>query len=302
MRLVTNPGTNVSPRELAEYEVEILPQHIVVDEEHHDTRAGVSFETIDGWIAGARVHPYVLGTSAASAAGLLSKLGSQDPELLLIMSSRKIIQSFDSCTTASNTLENHPKWGHLKIRVVDTALTDIATGMATSYAGMAIAAGFGLEDVARLVEEFCAATVMGFVVQDMTNLVKGGRASFLKAWAAKFLKVRPIIAFIDGTIEPVGRFKTSSDPTDALRDWVLTAREGAVGDRVWLGVSHGNVAAQAEALADKLSETLHVRRRTVLPLTPSIYLHGGPGCIVVAATDLDRLSWVPATERAGTGR
>lgn len=304
MRLVTNPGTNMSPSVIAEHNIEVLPQHIVVDDVHHDTRAGVVQETVDQWVAQAKVHPYVLGTSAAQFAGHLSRLGAEDPELLVIMSSRKIIQSFTACTTASKTLAQHPKWKHLQIRIVDTGTTDVGAGLAATYAAEAIAAGLSLDEVFHLCEQFSAATRVAIAIQEMDNLVKGGRASFLKMWAAKFLGVRPIVAFADGQLEPARRYKVKSDPVAALRDWVLEEVEPSAGGRVWVAASHGGVPEQAEALVVDLESRLDVRRRLVAPTVPSIHLHGGPGSIMVAVTDVERLDWIPGepTERASTGR
>jgi len=304
MRLVTNPGTNMSPSVIAAHNIEMLPQQIVVDDVHHDTRAGVRQEVVDQWIAQAKVHPYVLGTSAAEFAGHLSRLGADDPELLVIMSSRKIIQSFAACTTASKTLAQHPKWTHLQIRIVDTGTTDIGAGLAATYAAEAIAAGFSLDEVFHLCEQFSAATTVAMAIQNMDNLVKGGRASFLKMWAAKFLGVRPIIAFADGQLEPVRRYKVKSDPVVALRDWVLESTEASAGGRLWVAASHGGVPEQAEALVVDLESRADVCHRLVLPTVPSIHLHGGPGSIMVAITDLERLDWLPgaASGRASTAR
>lgn len=292
MRLITNPGTNLPDAFIDEHHIEMLPQQIVVDDEFHDTRSGMSLDTVDAWVAGAKVHPYVLGTSAAEFAGHLTRLGEHDPEQIVIMTSRKMIQSHDACVAASRTLERHPKWGHLQTRVIDSTTTDIGTGLVTTYAAKAREAGFSLDDVERLANEFAAATTVGAVFQDLEYVVKGGSGSFLKAWVANFLGVRPIVGFIDGQLESVGKYKAKNDPTEALKTWILGARGGA-GKRVWLGVAHGQTPVEAETLADKLAGELDVAYRVVLPLTPSIYLHGGKGCLIAAVTDLDALSWTP---------
>ncbi|MGH1339972.1 MAG: DegV family protein [Nannocystales bacterium] len=293
MRLVTNPGTNLSPNVVAEHGIAVLPQHIIVDDVHHDTRAGVDLATIDAWVRDARVHPYVLGTSAAQTAGHLSRLGAEDPELLVVTASRTLIQSYAGCVSAAKTLQRYPKWAHLKIRAVDSGSADVATGMATLYAARASAAGFGLEQVALMTEKFAAATQAAFVVQELDYLVKGGRASFLKAWTAKFLGIRPILGLSEGVIAPVGRFRASSDPTEALFNWTLKSLGASAGHRLSIGVSHGGCPELAVSLADKLGRELNVRERLVRPLAAGVYLHGGPGCIIVAFTDLNQLDWVP---------
>lgn len=293
MRLVTNPGTNLPPHDIAGYGIEMLPQQIVVDGEHHDTRDAMELEMVDEWVDGAAVHPFVLGTSAAEFAGHLTRIGSVEREILVLLSSRKLIPSFDACNTARKTLQRHPRWMNLEVRIVDTRATDVAAGLVTAYAAEAAATGRSLDEVAALCSEFAHATTTTFLVTDMKNLVKGGRASFLKAWAARFLGVRPILSFVDGQVEAVGNFKVTEEPTVVLRDWVLDRLKSRA-RRVWLAVSHGGVPNDAQTLASELVSSLDVERSFALPLAPSIYLHGGRGCLVAAITELDGLSWSPA--------
>lgn len=301
MRLVTNPATNLPPEQLEANGIVMMPQQIVVDEVHHDTRDDVTLQTIDNWIRSAKAHPYVLGTSAAEFVSRLSKLGRDDADLLVVTTSRKLIQSYDACHTARRTLQKHPKWKHLNVHIVDSRTTDIGTGMVIAYAAAARDAGLEPGDVVRVTEEFAAALRVAFVVQEMDNLVKGGRASFLKAWAAKFLGVRPLIEFVDGQLEPASTFKAKHDPMEVLRDWALAGRGLSAGSPVWLACSHGGVPNDARRLADTLAETFDVRRQFTVPLAPSIYLHTGRGALAVGVVPLDGLSWVP-NGPAGTGR
>ena len=295
MRLVTNPATNLPPEVLEALGIVMMPQQVVVDEVHHDTRGDVTFETIDDWIGNAKSHPYVLGTSAAEFVTHLSRLGKEDAELVVVTTSRKLIQSYDACQTACRTLGKHPKWKHLDVQIVDSRSTDIGTGMVIAYAAAARDAGLSPAEVARACEEFAAAMRVAFVVQEMDNLVKGGRASFLKAWAAKFFGVRPLIEFVDGQLEPARTYKAKLDPTDVLRDWALSGRGCSDGTPVWIACSHGDIPEDAERLADKMAESLDVRRRFVVPLAPSIYLHAGRGALTLGVVPLEGLSWIPST-------
>jgi fatty acid-binding protein DegV len=56
MRLVTNPATNLPPEQLEADGIVMMPQQIVVDEVHHDTRDDVTLQTIDNWIRSAKAR------------------------------------------------------------------------------------------------------------------------------------------------------------------------------------------------------------------------------------------------------
>lgn len=63
--------------------------------------------------------------------------------------------------------------------------------------------------------------------------------------------------------------------------------------RVWLGVSRGNAPEKAAAVAARLREVYQCEYVLVRPLSPSIYLHIGPGSVGVFVLPLDGLSFRP---------
>ena len=212
MRLLTNPGSNLSPEVIARYEVSVTPQKIVVDGVEHDTRDGVDFATIDTWVRTAREHPYVLGTSAAQFAGFFRDLAKEDREILAVMTSRKIIQSHDAAVAAARTLKTQAAFADLDVAVADTGSTDVGAGLAVILAGEARAAGLSLADTADLLEAYRRESRTAFTVESLEFLVKGGRATTLRAFLANLLKVRPLIGFEDGELKAMGKMPASSDP------------------------------------------------------------------------------------------
>jgi fatty acid-binding protein DegV len=65
---------------------------------------------------------------------------------------------------------------------------------------------------------------------------------------------------------------------------------------VWIGVSHGGVPDDAQRLADKLRDVYDVELCLVEPITPSVYLHAGPGGLGACIFPLRGLPWVPSPE------
>jgi fatty acid-binding protein DegV len=127
----------------------------------------------------------------------------------------------------------------------------------------------------------------------MDYLVKGGRASVLRAYLANLLGVRPVIAFVDGEFKVVAKLRTGTETPAALAD-SLEAHVGR-GRRVWTAVFHGGVTARAQATEAELRKRFDVGFSMVRALSPSIYLHGGPGCLGAVALPLDVLPWQPPT-------
>ncbi len=290
MRIITNPGSNV-PRTMVEhYGIDIMPQKIVVDGVEHDTREGVSIDTVDHWVDTAQGHPYVLGTSTAEFAGYFADLAKADRELLVVMSSRKIIQSHDAALAAARTLQARPSYRDVVIRVVDTGMTDLGAGVPTVIAALAREAGLSMERIAELLTEIAACSTFCVLPRTLDNLIKGGRAGFLRGWLAKMLGLRPLLGMVEGELQVVGKCSSQADQSQVLADWF---REHVQADRVWVGASHGGDAEQAERFVDRLRASYEVEVNLVVPTSPAVYLHGARGVLAAVVVPLDGLPWQP---------
>lgn len=289
MIVVTNPGSNLPPELVARYGIELTPQQIVVDGTAHDTREGLSFEQIDAWVRTAKEHPYVLGTNAGEFAGLFQRVLQRDEEIFAVMTSRKIIGSHDAAQVAARTVtERHPT---ARILVGDTGVTDLGAGLASLLAAEAREAGLGMADIARLIDAFRNHARFVVTIKTLDYLVKGGRASSMRAFFADLLGLRPLIAFVDGELRAVGKTRTKSDPSGAVGEWL--AKNVAPKTPVWAGVFHGGSPALAAVTLKDLRARFDVRFALSRPLSPSIYLHAGPESLGAVVVPLDALPWRP---------
>lgn len=292
MRLVTNPGSNLSPEALERYGVELTAQTIQVDADAHDTREPRSFADIDRWVASAKVHPYVVGTTAAEYIGLFRQIARSEREILTVTTSRRVIGSHDAALSAARTMLARPEHADMTITVADSGVTDAGAGLATALAGEAMLAGESIAAIARRVERFRSAAVLRFLPDQLDYMVKGGRTSIFKRWLAEWLGVRPLIGFVDGEAALLGRVATSADRARALVDSAVAGLKA--GTQAWVVVMHGGGRAVDEAArCEQLSrQRLDVRYCAVRPLSPSIYLHGGPAALAIVVVPLDAIDWV----------
>lgn len=291
MRIVTNPGSNLSAAAIRHYDLFITPQQIVVDGVYHDTRGAIDLATVDGWVKTAREHPYVLGTSAAEYAELFRKLADDDREILAVMTSRKIIGSHTAAVSAASVLHRLHGYADVQVAVVDTKVTDVGAGLAALLAGEAVRAALPRPRVVRLLEAFADQGRFLFLPETLEYLVKGGRASFVKAAVAKLLDRVPLIAMDDGELRSIATVSRNDDATALLSERLVA--EFGEGRRIWCGIAHGDVPARAAALAVELERRFRLEYLTVQPFHPSIYLHAGAGAVGVFVCPVDRLPWDP---------
>jgi DegV family protein with EDD domain len=291
VRIITNPGSNLTARAIGHYGIEIGPQRIIVDGAEHDTRGGIPFAEVDDWVKTAKEFPHVVGTTANELGQIFTKVGRTDPEMICVTSSKKIIQSHAAGLAAARVLSDHPTHKNLRIAVVDSTTTDVGAGLIAIAAGEAAKANVPLKTAVESLEAMSNRARLAFTVATLENLKKSGRASFLRAFVANFFDIKPLIGIVDGELQSIGKVSGKADATQAIVDDVKTTARGPV----WVGVSHGEAPEKAEKLIARLRNELDVAYAYVRPLSSSIYLYAGRGSIMGLVIPIDGLPWTPPT-------
>jgi len=293
MQIVTNPGSNLSGAVVRHYGIHLTPQKIVVDGTAHETNDTTPLSQIDTWVRTAKTHPHNVGTTAQEFVAFLSPLLKTDPEVIAVMTSRKAVQSHLACVSAVRTLTAHPAFREAKMAVIDSKMTDVGPGLISIAAGEAVRARLPFERTVALLEALSERGYFAFTIDSLDYLVKGGRASWLKAQLASFLNVRPLAAFVDGEIRSVDRISSKVDPVKPLVDHFV-ARFGQ-GRRVWVGVTYGTIPQKAAALLEELRRRFDVQYAYVHPMAMTTYLNAGEGAIGACILPMDDLPWAPPT-------
>ncbi|MEO8800086.1 MAG: DegV family protein [Polyangiaceae bacterium] len=296
MRIVTNPGSNLSDAEISRYGITITPQHLVVDGVEHDTRKRLPTFIVDDWVARSAAFPHLVGTTASEFAQSFATLGRSDREILSVTTSRKVIQTYAASCTAAKTLRQSVEWEHLKIVTLDSGFTDIAAGLLVVAAAELGRRGMALEEVAAALETLSAIGRMAIVPDRMDNLVKGGRASAFRGFLANIFEVKPLLGLRDGELRLLRSVRRGEDRLALMVDEL--AMVGA-GRRVWIAIGHGNDPARAEQLLKLFETRFDVAYSVVRPLCTATYLHAGAGAVFACVLPIDSLPFaLPTPARA----
>jgi DegV family protein with EDD domain len=293
MQIVTNYGSNLSGAIVQHYGIHLTPQRIIVDGTTHDTNDRTPLSQIDEWVRNSNTHPHVVGTTAHEFVAFFSGILKHDPECLAVMTSRKLVQSHLACVTAARTLSASASSKHAKIAVIDSRMTDVGPGLLSIVAGEAAKARLPFALTVNVLETLRERAHFAFTLESLDYLVKGGRASWLKAQIATFLQVRPLIALVDGETKSVGRLSRNADPVAALVGYMVE-RFGR-GRAMWLGIFHGDVPEKAGELLREVRKAFDVRFAYVRAAAMTTYLHAGAGALGLALLPMDDLAWTPPT-------
>lgn len=182
--------------------------------------------------------------------------------------------------TVANARSAVKQLPELDIHIVDSYNCSMGLGFVVLAAARAAAEGRGIEDVLTVARQMREKVNFIFVVDTLEYLHKGGRIGGAKRLLGTALRVKPLLQFEDGQIEPLDQVRTKNKAYARLLD-IATERlagqsmaEAAVVD-VDNPVDGERVA---QMVADRFNPTAIYRTE----VSPVVGTHVGPGTIGLA--------------------
>ncbi len=163
---------------------------------------------------------------------------------------------------------------------VDTLCASLGQGLLVDLAVQEKRKGKRLEEVREFVLHTIPHLCHWFTVGDLSQLRRGGRLSAGKAIVGNLLNIKPVLHVDDeGHLVPVEAAKGRKKSVEALlRHMEETAIEP---EKQRIYISHGDCLDDAQDLAAKIQERLHVRSVTIGDVGPVIGAHSGLGTLAL---------------------
>lgn len=167
-----------------------------------------------------------------------------------------------------------------RVVAVDTLCASLGQGLLVDLAVQEKRKGKRLEEVREFVLHTIPHLCHWFTVGDLSQLRRGGRLSAGKAIVGNLLNIKPVLHVDDeGHLVPVEAAKGRKKSVEALlRHMEETAIEP---EKQRIYISHGDCLADAQDLAAKIQERLHVRSVTIGDVGPVIGAHSGLGTLAL---------------------
>jgi DegV family protein with EDD domain len=179
--------------------------------------------------------------------------------------------------TVPNAQAAQTQLPELTIRVVDSLSVSMGLGFIALAAARAAAAGESLDAVVAAAEEMRDRIHLIFTVDTLEYLHRGGRIGGAKWLMGTALKIKPLLHFEDGTIEPLAQVRTKRK---AIAQMLEVAEERLGGKQMAeAAVIDADSPAEGDAIAEQVRERFGISPVYRTPLSPAIGTHGGPGTV-----------------------
>ncbi len=182
--------------------------------------------------------------------------------------------------TVANAEAVQAQLPELTIRVVDSLSTSMGLGFPVLAAARAAAAGKSLDEVVAAAEEMRDRMHLLFTVDTLEYLHRGGRIGGAKWLMGTALKIKPLLHFENGTIEPLVQVRTKRK---AIARMLEVAEERLGGKRMAEAtVIDAGSPEDGDAVAEQAKERFGISTVYRTMISPVIGAHAGPGTVGIA--------------------
>lgn len=223
-------------------------------------------------------HSKELPTTSQPAIGdfidLFETLAKDYDEIITIHISGNLSGTFEAAKSAASMVKE------VKVYPFDTQLSAMPQGLFVLAAVELREAGKSSEEIMAYLTDMRPKTRAYFMVDELTNLHKGGRLSGAQALVGSLLNVKPVLHLVDGYIVAFEKIRTRKKAVNRIVSMLEDATEN---EKVKTAVfMHGNNEASAEELRSEYA-LRHPEIETVISaFGPVIGTHLGENSIGVS--------------------
>lgn len=275
MKIVTDCAADLTPEEIAAFDIAVAPLYIQFPEGQVDAREISPDEFYSRLAAMQPEIPTTAQPSEGEFSRIYTEIAGEGEEILSI----HISSGLSGTMNAARLAAQHAA-GRL-VQVVDTLTLSGGERLQVLAAAQLARLGWEKEAILKRLHEIQVASEVVYTLETLTYLARGGRIGRVQALAGALLKIKPIIKVDpqDGKYTTLGKTKTISQSLEMIASHLAQRYQQ---EPLWVSVLHGQYAVKAQELAELLQTRLKIARLEVLRISPVLGVHTGPGIVGAA--------------------
>lgn len=270
--VIVTDSTAYIPKDVREeLNIHMIPLSVVIGgetyEEELDITAGQFYEELK--------RQDRLPTSSQPSSGqfvaLYEKLAKDYDVIISIHLSSGISGTYQGAVTAGTMVEG------VKVYAYDSEISCMAQGFYAIDAAKMAAEGKSPEEIISRIDELKASLRAYFMVDDLSNLQRGGRLTSAQAIIGSLLKVKPLLHFVDKVIVPFEKIRTRKKAMNRISE--LIGEDASKGTALKASIIHANREEDAKEWKAELEQLYPNVDFSISYFGPVIATHLGEGAM-----------------------
>ncbi|MBI5301579.1 MAG: DegV family protein [Chloroflexi bacterium] len=271
VRIITDSTADLPPEVVANLGITVLPLTVHFGQKTIRDGVDISRDEFFKRLARYPTPPTTSPPTVKQFDEAFTELAKNNDTVVAILGSSKLSDTFRNATRAAA-----PLLGRSKIVVIDSQLITIGLGILVTAAGQAAARGDSLDEVVRLVRGMIPKIYIGFFVETLDYLERGGRIGPAQAFLGNMLNIKPLLILEDGEVVALEKVRTRAKAIEKLVEFIS---EFAHIERMI--ILHSNTPEDVNLLIEQINLVLPNLDITVDHYGPVAATHVGPNALGV---------------------
>ncbi len=274
IRIITDSSCDLPQRILDEYNIGVVPLHILIDEVNYVDGVEISHEEYYEKCAVAKNLPKTSQPSPGDISNLIQESLKEYKHVLSVNLSSVLSGTYQTVSMVKNSIGE-------AVTTFDTRNGSIGVGMQVVRACELVQKGLSVSEIIKELTVYRDSLDVLVYLETLENAVKGGRVSRVQYFAASMLNVKPVV-FIDKEDGYVKVKEKIRGEKKALRYIINAIKEKNIdfSDRV-IGVTHAGCLDRANELINMLKEEIQPKEILLHSMGPVIGTYAGAGAVYV---------------------
>ena len=272
--VVTDSTANIPPVLLERFHIHVIPLHLIWGRNWFQDGVTIDPPTFYTQLAASPQVPTTAQPSVGEFVEFFIKAADEAEAIVGVFISSELSGTIASAQAAREVLFERT------IEVVDSRSTSMGLGFIALAAAACAAQGKSPAEVAAVARRLVPRTHVLFVVETLKYLHRGGRIGGASRWVCAALRIKPLLHLNEGRVDALEWVRTKGKATARMLD--VMAESVGEDQAVHAAVMHANAPNEALALRDRIERRFACETPHVVPLSPAIGTHAGPGTVGVA--------------------
>lgn len=273
--VVTDSTAYLTKEEYAEYGIYVLTMSVIFGQETYREEIDITAEEFYAKVKSSPVFPTSTQPAVGETYELFHELAKDYDAIIPITISSGISGTYQTCVAVAEDMKDE-----IAIYPIDSEISCAPQARAVKLAAIMAKSGeYSPEEIVETVQRLVDRTTAYFIVDDLSNLQRGGRLSAGAALVGSMLKIKPILTFVDKKIVPFEKIRTQQKAMKRIEQLFADETGTTDGDGYELVIIHANAPEAGEAWRQKMQEQYPKLRTSLSYFGPVVGTHLGEGAL-----------------------
>jgi DegV family protein with EDD domain len=272
VRIVTDSTSDLPKNIVEEYDIQVVPLTVKLGNKTFRDYYDLSPNEFYKMLNETDDFPTTSQPSVDEFIQTYKKLGDKDDIISIHIS----LDMSKTAQSASVALQQLPGW---KVEIIDSRTVCLGLGMIVLEAAKAAKEGADSKEILRLIDVLKSKIRLYFSVETLEYLQKGGRIGKAQGFLGTMLKIKPLLAVVDGFVTPIERVRGASKLINRIVE--LVKNDAIQSKKVKATFVWGESEVQISELISQVNAVVQVEELYRAKIGTVITSHAGPTAFAI---------------------